>query len=752
VKLRGPLTQLLGIVAPLTALHSQASVRGHVRSTVGAPLAGATVLVVGQRIGAIADSGGAYRISGIVAGQVTVRARFFGYADRDRTLTLADGDSAVADFELPDSINTLDVVRSEAKAAEREVFDERPNLGVTLLSGKVVSTVPRLGEVDLLRVAQMLPGVMARNDFTAGLNVRGGEADQNLVLLDGYPIFNPFHMGGLFGTFMDGAVQGLELRTGGFPAQFGGRLSSVLDVQSTTETRSGLHGTANLSMLSTSATLASSFGNGSGSWMVGARRTYADKVLHWLGKDAAPYFFRDLQAHGSYRLSPRTTISATLYSGRDDLESNLAAVEDSAGAGTFGFWWGNRVLGATVQHQFTDSVSFTQRLSYSGFHTALDVGEGSLALTNDIRELRASGLLERRHGAHRPSLGYEIIGDRMLYEALEAASPILHRVQDPLTFGTFVNDVWTPSRHIMVEGGLRYERISNGSWNSLSPRLSAKYFVTKDVALTAAYGRYAQWLHSLSREDIPVRLFDFWTASDSITPVSVASHYIAGAEAWLTQHRFARIEGFVKNYDRLVEPNPFDDPEDVNDDYLQVHGRSYGAELLLRQLESGRWGGWLAYTYTFSTRTGATGTYYPGQDRRNNLNVLLSYRASNRVVLSSRFLYASGTPYTEIAGQFLRWEYDINGREWESRVSQSDVEPIGGERNAARLPPTQRLDFTLTREFDKGVTITPFLSLINAYNARNVFMYTFDYGASPPKRTAYSQLPLLPTLGLTVTW
>jgi hypothetical protein len=121
-------------------------------------------------------------------------------------------------------------------------------------------------------------------------------------------------------------------------------------------------------------------------------------------------------------------------------------------------------------------------------------------------------------------------------------------------------------------------------------------------------------------------------------------------------------------------------------------------------------------------------------------------------VLSSRFLYASGTPYTEIAGQFLRWEYDINGREWESRVSQSDVEPIGGERNAARLPPTQRLDFTLTREFDKGVTITPFLSLINAYNARNVFMYTFDYGASPPKRTAYSQLPLLPTLGLTVTW
>src|SRR5213075_2806953 len=113
----------------------------------------------------------------------------------------------------------------------------------------------------------------------AGLNVRGGEADQNLILIDGYPIFNPFHLGGLFGTFIDGSIDGLELRTGGFPAQYGGRLSSVLNVKSFEENRAGIHGTGSLSMLSASGTARSAFNDGKGSWMIGARRTYADKVL-----------------------------------------------------------------------------------------------------------------------------------------------------------------------------------------------------------------------------------------------------------------------------------------------------------------------------------------------------------------------------------------------------------------------------------------------------------------------------------------
>jgi TonB-dependent Receptor Plug Domain. len=207
---------MLLTVAPIGArAQSPATVQGHVRSVrTGDPVRGATVLVVGTRNGTITDSAGAYLIGNVEPGSTRISARAFGYAATEQSVDLSSGETRTLDFDLGESITTLDAVHTQAKAAEREAFESQPNIGVTLIPGKVASSVPRLGEADVLRAAQLLPGVEARNDFTAGLNVRGGEADQNLILLDGYPIFNPFHFGGLFGTFIDGAVGDLEIRTG----------------------------------------------------------------------------------------------------------------------------------------------------------------------------------------------------------------------------------------------------------------------------------------------------------------------------------------------------------------------------------------------------------------------------------------------------------------------------------------------------------------------------------------------------------
>lgn len=722
-------------------------------------MAGATVLVVGTRTGAVADSVGFYEITGIPVGTSRLRARFIGFADAEQVVTIAGSESRTIDFRLTESITTLGAVRTEAKATEREMFEERPNLGVTLLNAKVVSSIPRLGEADVLRAAQMLPGVMARNDFTAGLNVRGGEADQNLILLDGYPIFNPFHLGGLFGTFIDGSIEGLELRTGGFPAPFGGRLSSVLDVQSAEETRPGVHGSATLSMLATSAAVGGTVDAVKGTWMIAGRRTYADKVLSALDVDALPYYFKDAIAHVSVRPFRRTKVSATLYDGRDDLTGNLATANDAAGGGNFKFFWGNRVAGVTVDHGFTDSLRAVQRLSYTFFRTVLDLGDpesglSTLRLDNQVREVNLGGSLEYRRGAHRPSVGYEFTKDDMVYTAgsQSAAIVLLHDEQHPTSAATWVNDVWRPSAKFMFEGGLRYEWLKGSQWSAVSPRIAGKYFLTPDVAVTAAVGRYSQWLHSLAREDIPIRLFDFWTASDSQIAVSRASHFVGGAEAWLGPSRFVRLESYVKQYDRLLEPNLRDDPNVHGDEHVELKGRSYGLDLLARQLERGRWGGWIAYTYTYSTRTGSGGTFYPGQDRRNNLNVLVSYRKSPKTLLSTRFGYASGTPYTDIVGQLPRRYYNPATGGWDTEVRTEDIQPVGGQRNAMRLPPTQRLDVTVTREMGSGIAFTPFLSVINLYNAKNVFMYSFDYEGTPPTRTSYSQIPFLPTIGLTITW
>src|SRR5207244_12511294 len=176
---------------------------------------------------------------------------------------------------------------------ERVVFEQKPNVGTITITGRELTSAPRFfGEADVLRAVRLLPGVTARNDYSVGMNVRGGEADQNLVLLDGYPIYNPFHMGGLFGAFVEPMVDSVEFMTGGFPAAYGGRLSSVLDVRSAVEPRPDIHGRADVSLIATTVALGSGMHGGRGTWTVAGRGQYAEKLPDIYKKDSHHYPIR----------------------------------------------------------------------------------------------------------------------------------------------------------------------------------------------------------------------------------------------------------------------------------------------------------------------------------------------------------------------------------------------------------------------------------------------------------------------------
>src|SRR5690349_3279227 len=272
----------------------QAAVTGVLAGSVtnassGAPIR-AEVTIDRPRHSVRADSAGRFRFRDIPAGRIRVRAISFGYEPADTTVTIPGGDTLSLDLRLRFIPQSLAPVRTVAKSPERTRFEEEVTPSVVSISGAEVRRVPAIGETDVLRSAALLPGVVARNDFSAGFNVRGGEADQNLVLLDGIPIYNPFHLGGLFGTFIDKAVSGVDVITGAFPTRYGGRLSSVLDVKSLEETRRGAHGAVEISLLSSSLFTGGAVGDGRLSWNFAARRTYADKVIQWLrGKNDFPY-------------------------------------------------------------------------------------------------------------------------------------------------------------------------------------------------------------------------------------------------------------------------------------------------------------------------------------------------------------------------------------------------------------------------------------------------------------------------------
>jgi hypothetical protein len=762
---------LLAVAPPATAPRPEASaggpqdsvatVRGRViDAATEAPVVGVTIVRRGSRQGTLSDQMGAFEIRGLPTGTVTLVLTRIGYTTTERTLTLPRDAAASVVVRLAASTTELRAVTVAAQATERTQFLGNAPPGVMSVTGQLVRQLPVIGEPDVLRVVQLLPGVVATNDFTAGYNVRGGESDQNLVLLDGFPLYNPFHLGGLFGTFIDETVASFDLLPGAFPVRYGGRLSSVLTVEPKAEARSGIHGKASVSLLASTFALGGMV-KGRTSWNVAARRTYADRFIALFSDRQLPYSFTDVQAHVRHSLPNGGRLSLTGYWGRDVLDASLATFGDStqAGGGRLRFDWGNRLVGLAyeqpLRHTFGgDSARAMQRLSYTGFGTLLDLGSGSLTFKNRLGESRAWGEVTRWRGRGISQLGYEWSSLRLTYDvdATAAGTPNLLTTRDGPSVAALYADRTQRIGPVLARVGVRGESVTGASWSALSPRASLKWFASRELALTLAAGRTTQWTPSLRNEQAPVRVFDFWLIANGTTPVANAWQGSAGAERWFGASRFVRAEAWLKDYDRLPSSNLFNDPEVTGDEFIVTTGRSYGLDVMLRQLESRRLSGWLAYSFAKSWRDAPQGRFAPVQDRRHNLNVVSSYRPGGKWSYGARLGVGTGTPFTDIEGQLVRRRYDPLTNAYVTDNLPVQREPIGGARNGARFPLVQRLDLSATYAKAGRRQLTPYVSLINAYNARNVFTYVFTYTDNPPTRTAFSQFPFLPTLGVSIAW
>jgi hypothetical protein len=704
-------------------------------------------------------------------GPATLRARLLGYRVAERAIVVPAGDTVRLDVTLEREAQLLSPVRVDAPSADAEAFVSRPNVATVTVGAAAMEGIPGVGEPDVVRVVQLLPGVVARNDFNTGLNVRGGEADQNLILLDGHPIYNPFHVGGLFSTFMDATVGGIELITGAFPARYGGRLSSVLDVRSADDARPGVHASADLSVLGATARVSGAFGTDRGSWSVAARRTYADAFTSMFTDDILPYHFRDLHARAVYAFGSNVRLAVTAYAGKDILDANLAEFESDsapsrASEGRWAFDWGNRVVGATISKDLSprarvpligwrlgESATLEQRVSISRFSTLLNLGDGTFTQRNEVSDIRISGSLVARSAAHDRSIGYELATHRLRYASgsSQTGASDFDLVQRPTSAAAWVNDLWRPSTRWLIEWGLRAEGLTGREWAALSPRMSVKYFVTPELALTAAAGRVTQWMHSMAG-DGPLRYFEVWLASDSLTPVATAWHWVAGAERRLGDAGSVRLEGYVKRYQRVLEANWSESPQVRGDEFLVAQGRSYGADLLARWQPTATIAGWVSYSYGVSSRWRDGERWAPGHDRRHDVDVVATWRL-NRYRFGARFGYATGTPYTPIVGEIARRAYDPSRDSWGTGNPQLWIESLGGARNSARFPATHRLDLDASREFQfRGAMVSPYVSLVNAYNAQNVFVYLYDYSTDSPTRRAISQFPVLPSVGVRVAF
>jgi hypothetical protein len=440
--------------------------------------------------------------------------------------------------------------------------------------------------------------------------------------------------------------------------------------------------------------------------------------------------------------------------------------------------WGNRVIGATLSKVIpsrtrvfgfhADSISLAQRASYTTFDESAVMSTRDFGVNSAVTDVRASGSATLFNAKFDNSFGYEVSSQHLTYSMHSPVTTITNflpaaSIDETLTPVSGWYDLTARvSARLLIEAGVRVDAVGGLGWTGASPRASMKYFLSKDLAIIAAAGSYTQWLHSLLREDAPVEPLELWIASSKQVPVSRAFQTSLGLESWLQPARQLRVETFYKKYSNLVETNPAADPSAGDNPFIALGGTSYGADVLLRQIDNGKFSGWISYSYAVSERVTPAGqTFNPGQDRRHELNAVAAWKRG-RYRMSARLGLATGTPYTPVFGEFTRERYSPLGNSYAPDVGGGDGQFITGPLNSARFPFAQRLDVSITREgLGQRVQVSPYLSIANLLFANNPAVYAYDFANTSyvdgrltptPVRHSIGNLPFLPAVGVHIVY
>ncbi|MGB1840487.1 MAG: TonB-dependent receptor [Longimicrobiales bacterium] len=756
------------------------SVQGRVREVEGAAIYGATVsLFRGDTRAFVTESDrlGSFQVTDVSPGPWDVQVTALGYAAYTESIELGLAGTVELDIRLERSALVLEGIDVEAeRSRDRVRFEEVGGATVRELELDEVRLVPGVAEPDPVRAIEVLPGVISTSDFSAAFHVRGGSQDQNLILLDGMPIFSPFHLGGLFSVFNADMIDRVELMSGGFAAEHGGRVSSVLEIESDAG-QGEFGGDAAVSLLASRIAVggrlpdavADALGQANIRYRVSARRSYFDVLF----KPAFefPYHLTDLQAiiEGWTPSGDRLTVTA--YSGADVFD--LTQIEDDGFPLRVDWDWGNDAVGIRWSHARRGGGSLDLRANVSSFDTGLLFPDfGDTDFSSRIQQAQVRADLDTRPSP-RWSVQLGSMVERMEYEnSFQTGGTSLGSGSGKgWLLGNYAQARLNIPRRWLLELGVRADGFVQepvGTVFEPSPRLAVKRFLRNgDLAVKAAAGRYTQFLHSLRDEELPLGL-DIWVISGEDVPHTVSDQIQFGLEGWRDIDWFWSIEGYYRAFDGVVTLNTADNPNDESDDILGGTGTSWGADLMIRK-ETGDVNGWVAVSYLKAERTfpdllspltpSPEVTYPPIFDRRVDIDLVLTYPGPWGWRGGLRWNFGTGIPYTRASGAYAYYSARYvagGGLDWTGDEDSSAGGGYGvvlGDRNADRYPLYHRLDVSFRRTFSKHWgALTPYVNLVNVYNQRNVLFYFYQYEDDPPLRSGISMFPVLPTFGLEISF
>ena len=762
------LLSLLFVAVPPSASAQTNQLSGRIRSDDGRPVEGALAEVhpvADSTLAAytLANELGFFAFRDLEPDTYLLRVTRIGFQEYREQVSFEGGATEVEVVMTTEAIAIAGITVEAERSRAKTRFEESAGITVQEIEAAALKSLPIIAESDPLRAIEVLPGVTTTSDFSAAFNVRGGSADQNLILLDEVPIFNPFHLGGIFSVFNADMVDRVELQSGGFAAEYGGRVSSVLTIES--DPGDGEFGVdAGVSILASRLAVNGALPRGATEklgfqttrWRMSARRSYLDVLFKpWVD---FPYHLSDLQGVFEAWTGSSSRLRFVGYSGRDVVD--LSGADDTPLP--ISWSWGNDAFGGSWTQSMSGGASMAVHASLSRFKSDLSFPEADAEFQTGVGQASFGADLELLPAwATRWKSG--VSAKRVSYDngLMGGGSTFLDQEGSGVEIAGYSQVHWDPNPNWLVEGGVRadyWQPNAGETAATLSPRFAVRRFLRdRNSAVRLSAGRYSQFIHSTRDEEFPFGI-DTWVLAGAEAPRIVSDQVQVGAESFFGEDDgwFASLEGYYRTFDGVAAINSAEDPNDDTDALVAGDGDAYGVDLYVKR-DRGATTGWISVSFLKTvrsfpdTRVGLEPrpwiTYPPIFDRRFEIDLALRRPLDWwGLEVGVRANFGTGLPFTRPLGT-----YHVN----RTRLVEGFLSPEGGNavllgpRNGARYPARHRLDLSFRKTITKGWgTMTPYLSVINVYNQKNVLFYFFNYNAAPPRREGVSMIPFLPTLGI----
>ena len=723
----------------------------------GEDIIGAAVRVAEQpQVATVTNEYGFYSLT-MSAGTYTLKVSYVGYQEQEEKITLDK--NTEHNISLSIAGKELNEVTVSGKSKDANVRSAQ--MGMTQINIKDISTIPVLfGEKDVMKTVQLLPGVKPAGDGNAGFYVRGGAADQNLILLDEATVYNPSHLLGFFSTFNSDAIKNVTMYKGNEPAQYGGRLASVLDVKMNDGNNQDYHVSGGIGLISSKINIEGPIVKDESSFLISARRTYADVFLKLSNNptvNSSSLYFYDLNTKINYKISDKDRLYLSGYFGQDALGfSNV-----------FGLNWGNATGTLRWNHIINPRLFSNTSLIYSDYKYNININTSGID-ASILSKIQDWNLKEEVSFFPKPknsirfginSIYHTILPGEYAGNITVPSQPSTHTWENAL----FVSNSWKASSRINVDYGLRISAFSviagdnkfydlDANHNIVDtlkytsgqivktyvnpePRLSASYLLNEVSSIKVAYARNSQYLHLISNSTTS-NPTDKWIATNNIIKPELSDEVSLGYFRNFKDNGYEfSAETYYKNLQNQVDYKDnanllSNDP--IEPQLLFGQGRAYGLELLFRK-NVGRFTGWVAYTLS-RTEVQINGInnnnwYAARQDRTHDLSVVGTYKLSKKWTISADFVYYTGSAVTFPSGK-----YNVAGQ----------TVFYYTERNGYRTPAYNRLDFSATKQLKvhKHYSSELVYSLYNVYGRQNPYIITFDQSTTNPQQTVATQTAL----------